>query len=108
MMMEKKKRTRIKMREPARSTISAEPLLRCYPSPPPRSDIEVLPSHPFAVERVWHTQGSQGQVLVLAFRGNFSNHSSCPLCARKRPARGRNVILASLAEFSRSDTRGQA
>ena len=35
------------------------------------------------VERIWRTQGSQGQILPLAFRQVFVNLSSCPLFARK-------------------------
>ena len=38
-----------------------------------------------AVERIWHTQDSQGQVLALAFRQKPLNPSSCSLFTRKRP-----------------------
>ena len=38
-------------------------------SPIPRSKISAHPKP--AVERMWHTQGSQGQILTLAFRQVF-------------------------------------
>jgi len=43
-----------------------------------------LTLNPTAVERIWHMQDSQGQILALAFLNNPLNVLSGPLFARKR------------------------
>ena len=71
-------RTPVRWRETAPSVVGAS----ATPSPPSLA-VPSRSAPAAAVERIWHTQDSQGQILALAFRQTSENRSSCPLFARK-------------------------
>ena len=59
-----------------------------------------------AVERIWHINGSQGQILALALSESALNRLNCSLVARKRLVRPPQIRRVAITKVNSMNLQG--